>query len=157
GRPTPRGARAMTAALFGLVLTGGHSRRMHRDKAALEYAGQPQLARALTLLEPLVASLYVSVRPDQIGDPQRSAFPHIVDELPDAGPIGGFLAARRALSGVPCLVLACALPFPDASPPQPLIAERDPPRLATAFRSSHDGKPEPLCAIYEPASHAAID
>ncbi|MBV8853915.1 MAG: MoaD/ThiS family protein [Sinobacteraceae bacterium] len=29
--------------------------------------------------------------------------------------------------------------------------------MATAFRSSHDGKPEPLCAIYEPGSHAAID
>jgi molybdopterin-guanine dinucleotide biosynthesis protein A len=29
--------------------------------------------------------------------------------------------------------------------------------LATAFRSSHDGKPEPLCAIYEPASLSAME
>jgi molybdopterin-guanine dinucleotide biosynthesis protein A len=26
----------------------------------------------------------------------------------------------------------------------------------TAFRSAHDGLPEPLCAIYEPASRDAI-
>jgi molybdopterin-guanine dinucleotide biosynthesis protein A len=28
--------------------------------------------------------------------------------------------------------------------------------VATAFRSSHDGKPEPLCAIWEPRSAAVI-
>jgi molybdopterin-guanine dinucleotide biosynthesis protein A len=32
-----------------------------------------------------------------------------------------------------------------------LIAHRDPTQLATAYRSAHDGLPEPLCAIYEPA------
>ena len=83
----------MSALLYGLVLTGGRSRRMQRDKAALEYAGQPQLARALSLLEPLVASTFISVRDDQRQDPQRSVYPSIVDELPDAGPIGGIHAA----------------------------------------------------------------
>ena len=33
---------------------------------------------------------------------------------------------------------------------------RDPGFDATAFRSSHDGLPEPLCAIYEPRARAAI-
>ncbi len=54
-------------------------------------------------------------------------------------------------------MLACDLPFLDAATLQQLIAARDPGRLATAFRSSHDGKPEPLCAIYEPASLSAIE
>ena len=44
----------MSAPLFGLVLTGGHSKRMQRDKATLEYAGLSQLARAVALLEPLI-------------------------------------------------------------------------------------------------------
>jgi len=47
-------------------------------------------------------------------------------------------------------VLACDLPFLDARTLDHLIAARDPARVATAFRSSHDGLPEPLCAIYEP-------
>jgi molybdenum cofactor guanylyltransferase len=147
----------MSAILYGLVLTGGRSRRMQRDKAGLEYAGQPQLARALSLLEPLVAGTFISVRDDQRQDPQRSAYRGIVDELPDAGPIGGIHAALRAHPQAAWLVLACDLPFLDAATLQQLIAARDPRRLATAFRSSHDGKPEPLCAIYEPGSLSAID
>jgi molybdopterin-guanine dinucleotide biosynthesis protein A len=147
----------MTAALNGLVLTGGRSRRMQTDKAALEYAGQPQLTRALALLEPLVVDTFISVRADQLHDPRRNSHPCIVDQLPDAGPIGGILAALRADPQAAWLVLACDLPFLDAATLQQLIAARDPRRLATAFRSSHDGKPEPLCAIYEPASLPAIE
>ena len=36
------------------------------------------------------------------------------------------------------------------------FSRRDPARLATAYRSSHDGLPEPLCAIYEPRSHEPL-
>jgi molybdenum cofactor guanylyltransferase len=147
----------MSATLNGLVLTGGHSRRMQTDKAVLEYAGQTQLTRALTLLEPLVANTYISVRADQLHDPQRNSHPCIVDQSPDAGPIGGILAALRAHRQSAWLVLACDLPFLDVATVQQLIAARDPLRMATAFRSSHDGKPEPLCAIYEPASLPAIE
>jgi molybdenum cofactor guanylyltransferase len=147
----------MSAILYGLVLTGGRSRRMQRDKAGLEYAGQSQLARALGLLEPLVASTFISVRTDQLRDPQRSAYPCIVDLLPDAGPIGGIQAALHAHPQAAWLVLACDLPFLDAATLQQLIAAREPRRLATAFRSNHDAKPEPLCAIYEPASLTAIE
>ncbi len=147
----------MTAVLNGMVLSGGRSRRMQRDKAALEYSGQPQLARALALLEPLVSGTFVSVRADQLNDPQRSTHPCIVDRMPDAGPIGGILAALHAQPQAAWLVLACDLPFLDSATLQQLIAGRDPRRLATAFRSSHDGKPEPLCAIYEPAALAGIE
>jgi molybdenum cofactor guanylyltransferase len=37
-----------------------------------------------------------------------------------------------------------------------LIKHRDPQRIATAYKSSHDGLPEPLCAIWEPGHYAAI-
>ena len=147
----------MSAPLYGLLLTGGRSRRMQRDKANLAYAGQSQLARAMALLEPLVPRTFASVRADQLGDPQRTAYECIVDALPDLGPIGGIHAALHAHPAAAWLVLACDLPFLDAATLQQLIAAREPRRLATAFRSSHDGKPEPLCAIYEPASSAAID
>ncbi len=33
-----------------------------------------------------------------------------------------------------------------------LLRERDAAGLATAYRSTHDGLPEPLCAIWEPAA-----
>jgi molybdopterin-guanine dinucleotide biosynthesis protein A len=129
---------------------------MQRDKAGLEYDGRAQLSRAVDLLAPLVSRCYVSVRADQREDPQRAAYPAIVDRLPDLGPIGGIHAAQQEHPQAAWLVLACDLPFLDAATLQQLIAGRAPQRLATAFRSSHDGKPEPLCAIYEPASAPAI-
>ena len=147
----------MTAPLYGLVLTGGRSRRMQRDKATLDYAGQSQLARAVALLEPLVERCFISTRSDQQDDAQRAAYPRIVDLLTDIGPIGGLHAALHAHPQAAWLVLACDLPFLDNATLQQLIAARAPQRLASAFRSTHDGKPEPLCTIYEPASGAAID
>jgi len=130
---------------------------MQRDKANLEYAGQSQLERALALLGPLVARAFVSVRADQLGDPQRAAHECIADVLPELGPIAGIHAALHAYPEAAWLVLACDLPFLDTATLQQLIAAREPQRLATAFRSSHDGKPEPLCAIYEPASRGPVD
>jgi len=147
----------MNPPLYGLVLSGGRSRRMQRDKAQLEYDGRPQLARAVDLLTPLVERCFVSAREDQRRDPQRGAYPCITDRRPDLGPIGGIEAALHAHPTVAWLVLACDLPFLDAATLQQLIAGRDPARLATAFRSARDDQPEPLCAIYEPAAAAAIE
>ena len=50
----------MSAPLHGLVLAGGRSSRMGRDKAALEYAGRSQLERAFALLDPLVSRCFGS-------------------------------------------------------------------------------------------------
>jgi molybdenum cofactor guanylyltransferase len=147
----------MTAPLNGLLLTGGRSRRMQRDKATLEYAGRPQLERAIGLLAPLVASCHLSVRAEQRADPQRASHPLIVDLVSDLGPLGGIHAALHAQPNTAWLVLACDLPFLDTATLQQLIAARAPQRLATAFRSRFDGKPEPLCAIWEPGSRAAVD
>ena len=148
----------MSAPLHGLVLAGGRSSRMGRDKAALEYAGRSQLERAFALLDPLVSRCFVSVRADQQHDPLRARFPQIVDAAPGVeGPAAGILSALRAHPQSAWLVLACDLPFLDAGTLQHLIARRDPTRTATAFRSSHDGLPEPPCAIYEPAARSALE
>ena len=37
-----------------------------------------------------------------------------------------------------------------------LAARRSTGAPATAFRSTHDGLPEPLCAVYEPAIRTAV-
>ncbi len=147
----------MSAPLYGLVLAGGRSTRMQRDKATIDYAGRSQLSRAMELLAPLVERSFVSVRIDQVNDPSRAAYDCIADVLPGLGPIGGIHAALRAHPEAAWLVLACDLPFLDSATLQQLIAERAPEKLATAFGSRFNGQPEPLCAIYEPASRAAID
>jgi molybdopterin-guanine dinucleotide biosynthesis protein A len=142
--------------LFGLVLAGGRSTRMRRDKATLTYGGRAQLERAMALLTPHVVRAYVSVRDDQSDDPVRASFQQIRDTLQNAGPIAGLLAAQARHPEAAWLVLACDLPFLDEPTLVQLLRARAPARTATAYRSSHDGLPEPLCAIWEPRSHGPL-
>ena len=144
------------APLAGIVLAGGRSQRMQRDKAALEFAGETQLARAVRLVGRYAAQTFVSVRPDQQHDAERRRFPQIVDRLADVGPAAGILAAQEALPDHAWLVVAVDLPLLDAATLERLIGARDATAMATAFRSAEDGLPEPLCAIWEPASRAAL-
>jgi molybdenum cofactor guanylyltransferase len=149
-------AGAAVPPVYGLVLTGGRSTRMQRDKAALAYGDSSQLERAMALLTPLVTRAYVSVRAEQRQEPLRARFLQIVDRLENSGPIAGILAAQERHPDVAWLVLACDLPRLDAATLTHLLRERAPARTATAYRSSHDGLPEPLCAIYEPRSRTAL-
>jgi molybdenum cofactor guanylyltransferase len=142
-----------TAPLRALVLAGGRSTRMGRDKAALEYAaGLSQLDRAVELLRPLATSVHISVRADQAADPLRQRHEQILDRGDVEGPVAGIRAAQVQDAAAAWLVVACDLPLLDESTLRELVARRDPTKTATAFRSSHDGLPEPLCAIWEPGS-----
>jgi molybdopterin-guanine dinucleotide biosynthesis protein A len=149
-------ATAPLPPLYGLVLAGGASRRMRTDKAALEYHGKPQLERAYELLDTYCEQTFVSVRRDQGADPLRARFPQIVDTQHDLGPIAGIAAAQARHPDVAWLVLACDLPLVTPAALERLIAARRRDNLAVAYRSVHDGLPEPLCAIYEPAATAAV-
>ena len=142
--------------LFGLVLAGGASTRMQRDKAALAYHGQSQLAWAYDLVSQVCTATFVSVRPDQRDEATRAAFPQIVDRQPGIGPIAGISAALAQHPKAAWLIVACDLPFLTRATLDHLIAHRDPAHLATAYRSSHDGLPEPLCAIWEPAAREPL-
>jgi molybdenum cofactor guanylyltransferase len=146
----------VTAPLYGLVLAGGRSTRMERDKAALAYHGHSQLEHAMELVTPHVLHAFVSVREEQRAEPARARFPQIVDRLEEGGPIAGIAAAQAEHPDAAWLVLACDLPFLDGATVKHLVWARNADRQATAYRSSHDGLPEPLCAIYEPSSRAAI-
>ena len=154
---TPRAARvneslsASRTPLYGLILAGGRSRRFGRDKAALEVRGEALLDRTARLLAPHVEKLFVSVRPGQTDDPLRRQYPLIVDRSAGQGPAAGLLAAHALEPGAAWLVLACDLPNLSARALDELCHARDPGGVAVAH-AAPDGQPEPLCAIYEPAT-----
>jgi len=150
------GAGGNIPPLYGLVLAGGRSTRMGRDKAALLYGGVTQLERAMALLSAHVEHAYVSVRADQKAEALRARFAQIPDLRENLGPIAGLLAAQRRHPDAAWLVLACDLPLLDAATLNHLVRARAPAKTATAYRSSHDGLPEPLCAIWEPRSHEPL-
>ena len=134
--------------IWGLVLAGGKSRRMGSDKALLRVDGETQLSRMVALLDRRLPRVYVSARSDQRGEQERARHPLIVDRFADLGPVAGILSAMHEHPNVSWLVVACDLPNVDSATIEHLLAERDRKKPFTAFRSSHDELPEPLCAVY---------
>ncbi len=145
-----------TDTIYGLVLAGGESRRMGRDKALLVRDGQSQLAHIATLLEGITDRVYVSSRQEQQEDPERSRFENIVDRYEGIGPIAGILSAMDAHPRADWLVVACDLPNIDERTLSFLIEKSNQKQPFTAFKSSYDGLPEPLCALYRSGSEAII-
>ncbi len=142
--------------IYGLVLAGGESRRMGRDKALLLHDGTSQLAHIAAVLEKVTDRVFVSTRREQQDEAERSRFAQIVDRYKDIGPIAGILSAMDEYPEVDWLIVACDLPNIDAATLRYLLDNRSAEKPFTAFRSSNDGLPEPLCALYLSGSDAII-
>jgi molybdopterin-guanine dinucleotide biosynthesis protein A len=145
----------MTQQIYGLVLVGGESRRMGSDKALLSYDGKAtQLERTASLLQSVCPKVFVSQR-EQQPFPTPAGTEAIFDSVDEArGPLRGILSAMRIHPDAHWLVLACDLPNLTTATLEKLIAAfraAASPEL-TAYQSSHDGLPEPLCAIYPSGS-----
>ncbi len=100
--------------------------------------------------------MFVSTRPEQQDEAERSRFPQIIDRYRDLGPIAGILSAMDEHPAADWLVVACDLPNLDAATISYLVEQRSPDKPFTAFTSSHDGLPEPLCAVYRADSAANV-
>ena len=151
--PLPRAAHA--PPLYGLVLIGGQSRRMGQPKWALDYHGEPQAHRTARLLASVCERVFLSVRPGALPDGLPDV-PTIADAVSVRGPSAGILSAMAVHPDAAWLVAAVDLPRLGAPTLSALVAGRDPARTATAFRSTRDGSPEPLCAVWEPAAHGRL-
>jgi len=102
---TAAGREARVAAL---LLTGGASRRMGADKAAITVDGE-QLATRLARLLQAVATPVLEVGPG------RTSCAVVVEPMPGSGPLSAIAAGHAALvecgREVPTIVCACDLPF----------------------------------------------
>lgn len=132
-----------------LILTGGLSERMGRDKALIERPdGTRQIDHITALAKAVSGNVFLSARD---GDARGTGLPVIPDLEPGSGPLGALASACAAHPGT-WLVIGCDLYLLDESTLRFLIDHHDPTNGATAFRNRIDGRPEPLCAIYEESS-----
>lgn len=146
----------MSNPLCGLILAGGRSRRMGKDKATLSYYdGKTQLEVVCELLKSVDVMPYVSFRDDQTNVPE-CAHGVVRDAFGEAGPLGAIASAQQQFPDSGWLVVACDLPLLDAATLNALISHRSPDWAVVSFSSEHDGRPEPLCAIWESASAQAV-
>ena len=121
----------------------------------MRYHGKPQVEFVYDLLGQFCSKVFLSKRTDQSS---YNTIPFINDDsnFSGIGPLGGILSAMKAYPGVSWIVMACDLPFVNPETLQTLVNQRDPFKIATAFKSSHDGLPEPLCAVWEGEGYKKI-
>ena len=144
-----------TAPLNGLVLLGGHSTRMQKDKSQLIYhLGQPQHQYLSNLLTDYCENVYLSVRDEaQANEYQIMS---ITDKFIGLGPYGGILSAFQHNPNTAWLVVAVDLPFIDKNTLDSLTNNRNPHKAATCFIDRYDEFPEPLITIWEPRAYPLL-
>ncbi len=134
-----------------LILIAGHSTRMGQDKALIMRPdGLRQIDHLAAITREVGLEPLLSMRDD--APPPPLELPVVRDRHPGAGPLAALDAYHHAHPGEPVLLLGADLFLLDEATLRVLLDQRDPSRAATAFANRLDGKPEPLCAVFEPGA-----
>lgn len=103
-----------------MILTGGASRRMGVEKAALDWLGRRAVDRVVAVAAAAGLQPILTVGPEDYG------YPRVLDEPPLGGPTGGVLAGAAALAQAGCqraMVLAVDAPSLTAEDLSPLLTQ----------------------------------
>lgn len=140
--------------LSGLILAGGRSSRMGRDKAGLVLPdGRTLLQRQAEVLRSAGAtSLFASVRPETTSLP--AGMVPVFDARPDAGPLAGIAAGLRAAPAGLVLVLAVDMPQVGERHLRQLVELAGEGRGVVPVQA---GQLEPLAAVYPTALADSAD
>ncbi|WP_052496050.1 NTP transferase domain-containing protein [Pedobacter lusitanus] len=141
--------------LYGLVLAGGKSTRMGRDKGLINWYDKPQREHVADLLKSYCQQIFISCRAEQQKEIEQDGYTPLADFYKDSGPLGGILSAFKQNKDAAWLVVACDLPLIDRQHLDYLCAQRNPAVMATAFTGT-DGLPEPLVTIWEPSASPVL-
>jgi molybdopterin-guanine dinucleotide biosynthesis protein A len=138
--------------LDAVILAGGESSRMGRDKACLELDGQPLIIRALhTLREVDFCEIFISGRVG--GDYSKLGCPVLIDRDVPSGPLAGIERALDATEAPLLLVLAVDLPRMTSGFLRKLVKACD---QVTGVIPKVRGQLEPLAAIYPKRCHFIV-
>lgn len=132
-----------------LILAGGKSLRMGKDKSQLKIHGMTQELYLANLCKTEGLDTYISKQNSQ--DKDIDGFKVINDRFLEMGPFGAICSALLHKPNAAWLVLACDLPFIDKDLIKILLNKRNHNKLATALKSKQKSFPEPLMTIYEPS------
>ena len=146
-----RRSRAAEVKITAVLLAGGESRRMRRDKATLLFRGKPLWEIQLDCLRKLQpVEILLSARADPPWRPDDVRF--VGDAAPSSGPLSGLAAALEQMRTSHLLALAIDMPFMIDTYLRSLCTLIEPGCGALPMIGDHA---EPLAAIYP--AQAAVD
>ena len=136
-----------------IVMAGGQSRRMGRDKAYLPVDGHPLIEHVCDQLRPHFRQILISAASED-GYGFLGA-PVVVDPVAGEGPLRGIASALRASEHDTNLVMACDIPSLDVGLLRHML--RLAPGSDCVVPRTAEGHSEPLLAIYRRSALEAID
>jgi molybdopterin-guanine dinucleotide biosynthesis protein A len=99
----------MTGCASGVILAGGASRRMGRDKAWVQVQGQPLVERVIARLSQVCdETIVVTNNPERY---QHLSVRLVQDALPERMPLVGLYSGLQAAKFEFAVVVACDMPF----------------------------------------------
>ena len=130
--------------ISAVLLAGGESRRMGRDKTTLLFHAKSLWQIQLELLRKLEPiEIFVSARTEPVWRP--ADVPFVADDLPSRGPLSGLAATLTRMRAQHLLALAIDMPFMTAEYLTFLYSQIEPCR---GVIPKIDDRFEPLSAIY---------
>jgi len=127
-----------------ILLAGGRSRRMGRDKAFLEWHGRPLIAALVKRLREVSDDvMVVAPHPERFHGLAARLLP---DPSPPVGPLGGLWAGLLSARHEWAFALACDMPLVDSAVIDWLFERRHGADAVVPVDVA--GRPEPLHAFY---------
>jgi molybdopterin-guanine dinucleotide biosynthesis protein A len=141
----------------GYILVGGGSTRFGRDKALVEFDGQPMLARMMKLMRGATKDLKLVAAPEKYVEFEIQL---LADRWPGEGPLGGIITALEDAAASTArpewnLIVSCDMPFLTREWLAFLGGRAAKSKAQVVFAHSASG-PEPLCACWQTDAMAQL-
>ena len=133
-----------------VILAGGMSRRLGRNKALEPFQGEPLIHRVIGKMGGIASNIIVVAndveRVAELDLPDHAT--PVIDEYPGKGSLGGIYTGLRASPTEWAVFCACDMPFPSPRLYRALLSNRD---AKDAVVPLVEGRPEPIHAAYSRA------
>lgn len=129
--------------ITGIVLAGGKSSRMGTDKGILDLNGKKVIDYVIGALQPNVDDIIIVANNSNYNNLGYRVYKDVIQ---DCGPMGGIYTGLLNSSTEKNIILSCDIPFVTSPLLNYIISQSGDYDITVP---EHDGKPEPLCAIYK--------
>jgi molybdenum cofactor guanylyltransferase len=127
----------------GIILAGGQSSRMGKEKGLIEWKGKTLIEYAIAVLSPICENILISANNDHF---DSLGYPVIEDLIPGCGPMGGIFSALTRSETRNNLVIPSDTPFVTQEVYQYLMSHEG--SFDVIVPVDHDSFYQPLCAVY---------
>lgn len=128
--------------ISGIVLAGGESKRIGKDKSKLLYNNVPLIEYPINILKKFCNEIVISADSNKFPEYNYIKVP---DEIGKFGPLAGIYSCLKKSSNHFNVVLTCDMPLVSEDLIRYIISNAKENDLVMPFYNSHY---EPLCAVY---------